>query len=100
VTTTGTTAVFNNPFARVDFYGLNVAGTAWVFLGSTTASTLTDDAVTRTFTYSIPVTGSTVFTALGGTAATITQNVIAFGFKADNSVAMVNAAALALNIVY
>lgn len=100
VTTTGTTAIFNNPFARVDFYGLNVAGTAWVFLGSTTASTLTDDAVTRTFTYSIPVTGSTVFTALGGTAATINQNVIAFGFKTDGSVAMVNAAALVLNVVY
>ncbi len=100
VTTTGATAVFNNPFTRVDFYGLNVGATAWVFLGSTTASALTDDGAVRTFTYSIPVSGATVFAALGGTAATITQNVIAFGYKADGSVAMVNAAALALNIVY
>jgi len=100
VTTTGTTAIFNNPFARVDFYGLNVAGTAWVFLGSTTASTLTDNGAVRTFTYSVSIDGATAFAALGGTTATITQNVIAFGVKADGSVAMVNAAAFALNIVY
>ena len=98
VTTTGTTAVFNNPFARVDFYALNVAGTAWVPIGSTTASTLTDDGSVRTFTYSIPVSGATLYTALGA-GATVTQNVIAFGFKADGSVAMVNAAAFGLNIV-
>ncbi|MFA6167656.1 MAG: hypothetical protein WC700_13640 [Gemmatimonadaceae bacterium] len=100
VTTTGATAVFNNPFSRVDFYGLNVAGTAWVYLGTTTASALTDDGAVRTFTYSIPVSGATVFAALGGAAATINQNVIAFGYKADGSVAMVNAAALVLNVVY
>ncbi|MHB0963755.1 MAG: beta strand repeat-containing protein [Gemmatimonadaceae bacterium] len=99
VTTTGATAVFNNPFAKVDFYGLSVGG-AWVFLGTTTASSLTDDGATRTFTYSIPVSGATVFAALGGTAATLNQNVIAFGYKADGSVAMVNAAALVLNVVY
>lgn len=100
VTTTGTTAIFNNPFARVDFYGLNVAGTAWVFLGSTVASAGNDGGGVRTFTYSLPINGATAFAALGGTAATITQNVIAFGFKADGSVAMVNAAAFGLNIVY
>ena len=100
VTTTGATAIFNNPFARVDFYGLNVAGTAWVFLGTTVASAGNDGGGVRTFTYSLPINGATAFAALGGTAATITRNVIAFGVKADGSVAMVNAAALALNIVY
>jgi hypothetical protein len=100
VTTTGTTAIFNNPFARVDFYGLNVANTAWVFLGSTVASAGNDGGGVRTFTYSLPINGATAFAALGGTTATITPNVIAFGFKADGSVAMVNALAFPLNIVY
>ena len=100
VTTTGATAVFNNPFARVDFYGLSVGG-SWVFLGTTTAGSLTDDGAVRTFTYSIPVSGATVFAALGGTTVTLNQNVIAFGYKADGSVAMVNAGpALVLNVVY
>lgn len=105
VTTTGTTAVFNNPFASVQFWAKNAAGTAWVFLGSTTASALTDDGVTRTFTYSIPVSGATVYTAVGATA-TMNVDVIAFGLKADGSVAMINAAtgagtlgAFAMNLV-
>ncbi|MHB1096740.1 MAG: beta strand repeat-containing protein [Gemmatimonadaceae bacterium] len=105
VTTTGATAVFNNPFASVQFWAKNVAGTAWVFLGSTTAGSLTDDGLTRTFTYSIPVSGATVYTAVGA-AATVNVDVIAFGLKADGSVAMVNAAtglgtlgAFALNVV-
>ncbi len=99
-TTTGPTAVFNNPFARVDFYGLNVAGTEWRLLGSTTASALTDNGAVRTFTYSFSLNGAAAFSLLGGTAATITQNVIAIGFNSAGTVGMVSAAALAVPIVY
>ena len=99
-TTTGATAIFNNPFARVDFYGLNVAGTEWRLLGSTTASTLVDNGVTRTFTYTLSVNGAAAFSLLGGTAASITQNVIAIGFNSAGTVGMLSAGALALPIIY
>ncbi|MBA4072999.1 MAG: hypothetical protein C0497_14365 [Gemmatimonas sp.] len=99
-TTTGPTGVFNNPFARVDFYGLNVAGTEWRLLGSTTASALTDIGAVRTFTYSLSINGASAFSLLGGTAATITQNVIAIGYNSTGTVGMVSAAALALPIVF
>jgi hypothetical protein len=103
ITTTGATAIFNNPFTRVEFYALTQAGTEYRLIGSTTASTLNDDGATRTFTYSASVAGSAVGPLLFGpippaAGTTYAGNVIAVGYGASNNVAMVSAASLAFNV--
>jgi hypothetical protein len=91
---TGTTAVFNNPFSRVDFYGSN--GTDLVLLGSVSAAsaTLVDNGATRVWTYTFNLTGAAAAAALG-TGAT---SIYAFGVNAAGNVALVSAAnALTVN---
>ena len=86
---TGTTAVFNNPFSRVDFYGSN--GTDLVLLGSVASgsATLVDDGATRVWTYSFPATAA----SLGATLGTgVTRNIYAFGVNAAGNVALVSQA--------
>ena len=89
VTTVGATATFNNPFSRVDFYA--ATATEFRLIGTTTASALVDNGVTRVFTYSATLSGAAVYTALG-LSATTTQNVIAIGYNASGSVGMFSAA--------
>lgn len=100
VTTTGTTAIFNNPFSRVDFYMLNSTGTAYLFVGSTTAATLNDNGVTRTFSYAVTISGATVFPLLGGVqgGGNLASQVVALGMNANGNVGMVNAALLAFAV--
>jgi hypothetical protein len=97
VTTTGTTAIFNNPFSRVDFYAVNKAGTEYRLIGSTTASALTDNGAVRTFTYQVGINGLALYNTLGFTATAAT-NVIAIGFNAAGTVGMFTGA-YALTIV-
>lgn len=98
ITTTGLTATFVNPFSRIDIYGastpLGVAAgaatpTEWRLLGSIPASaaTLVDNGATRVFTYTISLSGASLYTTLG-LSATTTQNITALGFNAAGTVAM------------
>lgn len=94
-TLTGTTGVFNNPFAGgVNFYALNAAATDWVLLGAVAASsaTLVDNGATRVWTYTLTVNGATAFAALGGTGANFggAANVIAIGMNGAGTVGMVS----------
>lgn len=86
---TGTTAVFNNPFSRVDFYGSN--GTDLVLLGSVPAAsaTLVDNGATRVWTYTLTQSGATLGAKLG---TTVTRNIYAFGVNAAGNVALVTQA--------
>ena len=79
--------MFNNPFSRVDFYAVSPVSAEYRLIGTTTASTLVDNGVTRVYTYTTTLNGAAVYTALGLTATT-TQNVIAIGFNASGSVGM------------
>ncbi len=100
VTATGPTATFNNPFSRVDFYAANLggaAGTMQVLIGSATVSSLVDVGV-RTFSWTLPISGATLYTQLGFTGTSTTQ-VIAIGYNANGSIGMLNAAAYTLHIV-
>ena len=109
VTATGQTATFNNPFSRVDFYAVNnttgvgATGTQWVLIGSTTVQTLVDVGATRTFSWTLPISGATLYTQLGyGSApvpATAVTNVIAIGYNASGSIGIFNTAPYALNII-
>jgi hypothetical protein len=103
ITTTGSTATFNNPFTRVDFYAIDQSGTEFRFIGSAAPATLNDDGLTRTFTYSATVTGATIGPVLFGptppaAGANYASTVVALGFGASGAVAMISAAGLALNI--
>jgi Bacterial Ig-like domain (group 2) len=94
-TATGATAVFNNPFSRVDFYASN--GTDLVLVGSVPAAsaTLVDNGATRVWTYSLGVSASSLFTQLGGVSggapgAAVVTTFYAFGANAAGNVALVS----------
>ena len=95
-TATGTTAVFNNPFSRVDFYAQN--GADLVLVGSVPAAsaTLVDNGATRVWTYSLAnLSANALFTQLGGISggapgAAIARNVYAFGASPSGTVALVS----------
>jgi hypothetical protein len=95
-TATGTTAVFNNPFSRVDFYGFN--GTQFVLIGTVTTPALVDNGATRVFTWTLPnVSANTLFTLLGGVSggapgAAIVRNIVAIGSNASGLVGMISTA--------
>jgi hypothetical protein len=59
-TITGATAVFNNPFSRIDFYMKDATGTRYFNVGSATVATLNDNGVTRTFTFTTTISGDGV----------------------------------------
>jgi len=97
-TAVGTTAIFNNPFSRVDFYVSN--GTSLVLLGSSTLISDVDNGATRTFTWSTTVGSNALFVGLGGntTAAAaptrVIPNVYAFGVNAAGTLAMISQPAI------
>lgn len=95
-TATGATAVFNNPFSRVDFYASN--GADLVLVGSVPAgsATLVDNGATRVWTYSMTVQANALFTLLGGVSggapgAAVNTTFYAFGANAAGNVALVSA---------
>jgi hypothetical protein len=96
-TAAGATAVFNNPFTRVDFYAVNAAGTNLVLIGSVpaAAATLVDNGIAvggRVWTYTLPMTAATLYTLLGGVSPAIVGpvNVYAFGAAPGGLVALVS----------
>jgi len=101
VTATGPTATFNNPFSRVDFYAANLGGalgTQQILIGSTNVSALVDVGAVRTFSWTLPISGATLYTQLGFVATATTQ-VIAIGYNANGTIGMLNAAVYTLNII-
>ena len=100
ITSTGTTAIYNNPFARIDFYMLDATGTRYMFVGSTATPTLNDNGAIRTFSWSISVSGATLYSTLNGAGATWASQIVALGMKADGSIGMVNAALTGINVVF
>jgi hypothetical protein len=82
---TGTTAIFSNPFAKVDFYIAN--GTDLVFIGSSSSPSLNDNGATRVWAWTLSLTPGTTY----GAAA---RNVYAFGANSTGLVAMTTAAAV------
>ena len=99
-TATGTTAIFNNPFTRIDFYMVDASGLRYILVGSATTPVLTDNGAVRTFTWTASVTGTTLYTTLNGAGATWASNVVALGMNASGRVGMVTAAVNAVNIVF
>jgi hypothetical protein len=93
-TATGATAVFNNPFTRVDFYAVNAAGTNLVLIGSVPAASasLGDNGATRVWTYTLPMSAATLYSLLGGVSPAIVGpvNVYAFGASPNGPVALVS----------
>lgn len=100
-TITGGTAVFNNPFSRIDFYMKDATGTRYFNVGSATVATLNDNGAVRTFTFTTTISGATVYALLGGAGATFASDIVAVGIGAANSnIGMVAAGATALNVVF
>lgn len=100
-TITGTTAIFNNPFSRMDFYMLDAAGLRYFLVGSATVGTLNDNGAVRTFTFTTTVNGPTVYSLLGGTGASWNSNIVAVGIGAANSnIGMVSVANLPINVIF
>jgi hypothetical protein len=99
-TAVGATATFTNPFARVDFYMLNAAGTQWFLVGSTTAATLNDNGVTRTYSYPFTLTGAAAYAAINGSVAAlpIASSILVIGMNANGNVGMEPAALLGFAI--
>jgi hypothetical protein len=102
-TAAGQTAIFNNPFTRVDFYAVSAAthpaGVNLVLIGSVPASsaTLVDNGVIlggRVWTYSLPMTAAQLYATLGGVVPAVIGpvNVYAFGASPNGPVALVSAA--------
>lgn len=93
VTATGTTATFNNPFSRVDFYGVNNAGDYLLIASVPAASaTLTDNGVIRVWTYTYNLSGLAAYNALTpGSVAPATRDIRAFGVNAAGNVALLSA---------
>lgn len=88
---TGVTATFNNPFSRVDFYASN--GTDLVLIGSVPAAsaTLVDNGAERVWTWTLSLTGASLYTQLGGVSpAVVGTNVFAFGVSPGGNVALVS----------
>ncbi|HYV96888.1 MAG TPA: hypothetical protein VE967_05490 [Gemmatimonadaceae bacterium] len=103
ITATGATAIFNQPFTRVDFYAVDQSGTQFIFIGSASAATLNDNGAVRTFTYSATITGSAIGPTLFGptppaAGASYASSIVGLGFGASGNVAMISSAALAFNI--
>jgi hypothetical protein len=103
ITTTGATAIFNNPFTRVDFYAIEQNGAEFRFIGSAAPATLNDNGATRTFTYTATISGAAVGPVLFGpvppaAGATYASTVVAVGFGASGAVGMISSAGVALNI--
>lgn len=88
---TGTTATFNNPFSRVDFYA--PLGTDLILIGSVPAAqaTLVDNGAIRVWTYSLTVQAATLYPQLGGVSPAVVGpvNIFAFGVSPAGSVALV-----------
>ena len=100
-TITGTTAVFNNPFSRIDFYMKDATGTRYFNVGSATVATLNDNGAIRTFTFTTSINGATVYALLGGAGITFASDIVAVGIGAANAnIGMVSAAATAINVVF
>jgi hypothetical protein len=98
-TAAGATAVFNNPFTKVDFYAVNAAGTNLVLIGSVPAAsaTLVDNGIAiggRVWTYTLPMTAATLYATLGGVSPAVVGpvNVYAFGASPNGPVALVSPA--------
>lgn len=93
-TVVGATAIFSNPFTRVEFWALT-AGGQYVLVGTASSATLVDNGATRVYTFSTTVTGAAVRPLVSGPiqAATsvVASRVLAIGFGASNSVGMVSA---------
>jgi hypothetical protein len=100
-TITGATAVFNNPFSRIDFYMKDATGTRYFNVGSASVASLNDNGVTRTFTFTATINGPTVYALLGGAGATFASDIVAVGIGAANAnIGMVAAGATAINVVF
>lgn len=100
-TITGSTAVFNNPFSRIDFYMKDATGTRYFNVGSASVASLNDNGVTRTFTFTTTINGPTVYALLGGAGATFASDIVAVGIGAANAnIGMVAAGATAINVVF
>lgn len=94
---TGTTAVFNNPFSRVDFYAQHQVTGDFVLIGSVPAASATtvDNGATRVHTYSLAVTALDLYSRLGGVVPAVLGPVTFFGagVNAAGNVAMINGGA-------
>ncbi|MBW7933477.1 MAG: Ig domain-containing protein [Gemmatimonadaceae bacterium] len=100
-TITGGTAVFNNPFSRIDFYMKDATGTRYFNVGSATVASLNDNGAVRTFTFTTTISGATVYALLGGAGATFASDIVAVGIGAANAnIGMVAAGATAINVVF
>jgi len=98
---TGATAVFNNPFSRIDFYMKDATGTRYFNVGSASVASLNDNGVTRTFTFTTSISGATVYALLGGAGVTFASDIVAVGIGAANAnIGMVAAGATAINVVF
>jgi hypothetical protein len=91
-TATGVTAVFNNPFGRIDFYCVN--GAQQVLLGSSSSPVLNDNGAIRTFAFSLSVTAAQLFSSCGGVpggapGAALPVTIFAFGLNSAGTVALV-----------
>jgi hypothetical protein len=97
VKATGATAVFNNPFSRIDLYGNN--GTNLILVGSITggAASLVDNGSTRVFTWTYTLTSSSAYALLGAQAG---ANIHAFGVDAAGSKVALVSAPVVQQIVY
>ncbi|HEY5490732.1 MAG TPA: hypothetical protein VIK25_06010 [Gemmatimonadaceae bacterium] len=100
VTGTGSTATFNNPFTRVDFYMLDASGLRYMLVGSATSPVLNDNGAVRTFTWTATVNGSTIYSILNGAGAGWASQIVALGMNASGQVGMVNAALTPVNVVF
>lgn len=89
-TVTGTTALFNNPFSRMDLYMLNVAGTQWFLVGTASVAALNDNGAVRTFSYTFTVAGAAAYAAINGTVAAlpIASSILVLGVNASGNTAM------------
>ena len=100
LTSTGPTAIYNQPFSRIDFYMLDATGARYMFVGSAATPTLNDNGAIRTFSWSLSVSGATLYSTLNGAGATWASQIVALGMKADGSIGMVNFALTAINVVF
>jgi len=83
----GVTGLFTNPFVLVSFWYQNPTTLQWVQFGSTTTGVISDDNVTRTWTFSFtwdpPASGADGFSLTPAAGATIALNVRAIGQNAN-----------------
>jgi hypothetical protein len=83
--TSGPTAVYVNPFSNAEFWGRPIGGTTWVRLGASPAAAVTDNGVTRTYTYNL-TWNPDVSTASFANPSSTRLEVIAVGITAAGAV--------------